>query len=74
MKKIIAFQQYYDTKGEKKRNKSYCYNESLFLEYKEYLMVARRLGEATIDVYTHIIFSFLTFVELQGKEAQRNKK
>jgi len=38
-------------------------NETVFFDYKEYLMVARRLSEATIDVYTHLIYHFLTFLE-----------
>lgn len=40
-------------------------SETLFLDYKEYLMVARRLSRATIDVYTHLVLRFLLFIEDQ---------
>jgi integrase/recombinase XerD len=48
-------------------------NEKLFLDYKEYVMVARRLSEATIDVYTHLIYHFLTFIEEQKLDVKRIK-
>ncbi len=36
---------------------------ALFLDYKEYLMVARRLSLATITVYTQVVKGFLTFLD-----------